>query len=90
MMTDEERRQLRLIERELAASDPRLALLMSAGRYRRRPGPRLAWLVLADVLAVVMIALAVATGLFVLILVSSLVTVLATSLHVVRRRARSV
>ena len=90
MMTDEERRQLRLIERDLAASDPRLALLMSAGRYRRRPGPRLAWLIPVDILTVAMVVLAAATGLLVLIFASSLMTVLALSLHVIRRRARSV
>jgi hypothetical protein len=90
MMTDEERRQLRQIERDLAADDPRLALLMSGRRYRRRPTPPLAWIVPVDIVAIAMLVLAVATGLLVLIFVSTLVTVLALSLHVIRRRARSV
>lgn len=89
MMTKEERRQLRQIERELASSDPRLALLMSGGTYRRS-SPALALLVLFDILAVAMIVLAVATGELVLVFASSLITVVAMSLHVVRKRLRTV
>ena len=89
MMTKEERRQLRQIERELASSDPRLALLMTGGRYRR-PAPALALLVLVDILAVAMIVLAVATGVLVLVFASSVVTVIAMTMHVIRKRLRTV
>ena len=93
MMTKHERQQLRQIERELVATDPRLAMLMS-GAYRRsarRAARRQRLLlVLLDLLALALVGWAAATGLLVLIFVSSLVTVLAMSLHVVRRRLRTV
>jgi hypothetical protein len=89
MMTKQERRQLREIERELQVSDPRLDLLMSGGTYPR-PFPSRLVLVLVDLLAAAMIVVAVVTGLLVLILLSSLTTVLAMSMHVVRKRVRSV
>lgn len=89
MMTKEERRQLRQIERELDASDPRLALLMSGGTYPRT-APSRTLLILFDVLAVSMVVVAVATGALALIFASSLVTVLAMSMHMVRRRVRPV
>jgi hypothetical protein len=90
MMTKQERRQLREIERGLHASDPRLVMLMSGGTYRRAPAGRRIVLVLVDLLALATIVLAAATGLLPVIFLSSLVTVFAMSLHVVRRRARTV
>jgi hypothetical protein len=90
MMTKQERRQLREIERGLHASDPRLVMLMSGGTYRQAPANRRTTLVLVDVLALATIVLAVATGVLAVIFLCSLVTVFAMSLHVVRRRARTV
>ncbi len=62
---------------------------MSGGTYRR-PGPGRALLVLVDVLAVAMVVLAVATGVLALIFASSLVTLIALSVHTVRKRVRTV
>jgi DUF3040 family protein len=90
MMTKQERRTLREIERGLYATDPRLVMLMSGGTYRQAPASRRAMVVLVDLLALAMIALAAATGTWALVFVSMLVTLLAMSLHVVRRRARTV
>jgi hypothetical protein len=91
MLTKQEQRQLREIERGLHASDPRLVMLMSGGTYRKAPpARRRTTLVLLDALAFIMIVLAAATGALVLIFLSTLVTMFAMSLHVVRRRARTV
>jgi hypothetical protein len=88
MMTNQERQQLRLIERELVAADPRLAMIMSGGAYRRSvrraTRRRRLLLVLVDLLALALIVLAVATGLLPLIMVSSAVTLLALTMHVIR------
>lgn len=91
MMTEDERRLLREIERGLMTTDPKLVLLMSGGTYRRPARRRRrATVVMLDLLALAMIVLSAATGSLVLIFVSSLATVLAVGLHVVRRRARTV
>lgn len=94
MISKQEQQQLREIERGLIATDPRLVLLMAGGTYQqpaRRPVRRgRALLLFVDLLALVMVVLAAATGLLMLIFASSLVSALAISLHVVRRRARLV
>ena len=86
MMSRRERRQLRRIERAIYATDPHWARLIAGGRpsaYERKRRVLNVWL---DILAVTLLILGALTGLVLVILPGVLLAVMATALHVSRRR----
>jgi hypothetical protein len=86
MMTRQERRQLRQIERAIYASDPHWARLISGGRpsaYERKRRVLNLWL---DILASVLLLVGMLTGFLMLILPGIVVMFLAATLHMSRRR----
>jgi hypothetical protein len=86
MLSRQERQRLRQIERAIYATDPHWARLISGGRpsaYERKRRKLNHWL---DILAGVLLLLGALTGLLLVILPGITVAILATSLHISRRR----
>src|SRR4051794_28589896 len=62
-LSDEERRRLEELERELMANDPQLAQELGSGRVRRRPAARMVLGVLTVLIGLVLLIVAIATRL---------------------------
>ena len=86
MMSKRERRQLRQIERNEYATDPRWATLMSSWQPSRRGRYRRLAVVALLVIAAALVVLSVMAGAVVLVLAAGVVTIMAAVLHVVSRQ----
>jgi Flp pilus assembly protein TadB len=86
MMSRQERRQLRQIERNLYAADPHWAKLISGGWPSRQERKRRTLNMTLDVIAVVLLVLGLLANVFIAVIAGVVTAVFALRLHVARRR----
>ena len=86
MMTRQERRQLRQIERELYAADPNWARLIAGGWPSRRERQRRTLNLTLDVLAIFLLAVGLVANVPIAVITGLITAMFAIRLHIARRR----